>query len=1220
MKKHKIKRIMKRMSAVLLTAATALSSMNIGGIGMQTAYAQYASGTYTGLMDTWKGGSGDTQTTPGYNTWLLRYNTDSTSGSNFDYAYPNGGTISDVYYSGYVFRKAGVSLTCNLDLTGVSYIEFDLTRHSSDAGDGMFFTTISKETYDSTIYPASAGNATASSSAMQKKLKEETNNAVYKTATKGVKETKTYDCGSITGAQYLTLMNYSDGNGAAPLMEISEIRFYGPLPSYSDCHVTSAVMTGTDTIDYGASTTFTAAPTGGSYDPNHVKYQWYDNGNGSTHMMAGQTSNSITIKGDAASAGHTYYCQVYADNDAAGANNSGGWCSKKLNVSSPEFTTNLSNTAYLGLNGTATLTVAGKNYKSITWQKSSDNGTTWNNTGTTGTALTITDNNGNQNKMKYRAVLEGGTQTISNVCTVSVASPSFTTQPKSITVNEASNAAFSVAASNYTSLQWQKSTDGGKTFKDIEGETNGTLNVANTTLSMSGYQYRVIAKSGVGSTTSSAVSLTVSEVKPQVIAAPSNLSVIEGRTVTFAVNAKFYQSVQWQKSTDNGANWKNIDGATSPTYIQYEANLSQNGERYRAVLKNVNLSTTTADATLTVTSKKFVGFYVEYPSAEVDYKSTIKASDVFAIFRYDNGDASFCKNAEGLTFTGGKTDLYMGMLGEQTIKCYYNGINDPQSFTVNVVDKSAPAINEVDIAWADGEFDGTNLSNDKNKKLVITASATDNSDGKIKYSWSKDGKELSGSDNKLTIDGNSGNGVYKLTVSDETGNKVSRNITVNAWDFEAPSIKGFEMTPSTAWAAYRSISVEAEDNNALAARAYSYDEGKTWLKGDTFLVDRNGSFTVIVRDQAGNTAKRVIEVNNIDRDAPEITDINRYEEDGNVFVDVTATDATSAVTYGYKKENGDILWQSEGRFLIEKNTDRDKNGRTFYAKDEAGNVSSSKVYINSEYIDIPELTVSLNSTKYQTPSDTWVNKEDGVKLGFTVGNMKNLFGKFTWSNEAEDTEAQSTRVHDNGEYSATVYTVDGNGNKDEIAATLNYDVMNVDDAGPSIVVSHTDGKLVIETADNDSGVDKVYIQGGRYIEETLISVGDSEDGICYAEAMVNGDYRIRAVDKVGNESVKTYPVTDCRTVSSNDLPGMIIIAPEGEEDTDPTGTDDTDKDGHHKKGHWINGYTDGNVTIKVDIPDWLKGMLAEHPFSWDDGMTWGDDPTFTATENGISSL
>ncbi len=59
-------------------------------------------------------------------------------------------------------------------------------------------------------------------------------------------------------------------------------------------------------------------------------------------------------------------------------------------------------------------------------------------------------------------------------------------------------------------------------------------------------------------------------------------------------------TVQWQVSTDGGATFEDIPGATSST-LTFNATLADNGQKYRAVLTNSEGTVNTAIATLTVT-------------------------------------------------------------------------------------------------------------------------------------------------------------------------------------------------------------------------------------------------------------------------------------------------------------------------------------------------------------------------------------------------------------------------------------------------------------------------------------------------------------------------------------------------------------------------------------------------------------------------------------------
>jgi hypothetical protein len=57
--------------------------------------------------------------------------------------------------------------------------------------------------------------------------------------------------------------------------------------------------------------------------------------------------------------------------------------------------------------------------------------------------------------------------------------------------------------------------------------------------------------------------------------------------------------VQWQLSTNGGASFANISGATAKTY-SFSTIASQNGNQYRAIFTNTHGTVTTSVATLTV--------------------------------------------------------------------------------------------------------------------------------------------------------------------------------------------------------------------------------------------------------------------------------------------------------------------------------------------------------------------------------------------------------------------------------------------------------------------------------------------------------------------------------------------------------------------------------------------------------------------------------------------
>src|SRR5260370_34479898 len=88
---------------------------------------------------------------------------------------------------------------------------------------------------------------------------------------------------------------------------------------------------------------------------------------------------------------------------------------------------------------------------------------------------------------------------------------------------------------------------------------------------------------------------------PTITTQPVNQTVTAGQTATFAAAATGSPTptVQWQVSTDNGATFSILPGATSTT-LSFTTTLSQNRNQYQAVFTNSAGSAPTTAATLTV--------------------------------------------------------------------------------------------------------------------------------------------------------------------------------------------------------------------------------------------------------------------------------------------------------------------------------------------------------------------------------------------------------------------------------------------------------------------------------------------------------------------------------------------------------------------------------------------------------------------------------------------
>src|SRR5206468_1326484 len=135
------------------------------------------------------------------------------------------------------------------------------------------------------------------------------------------------------------------------------------------------------------------------------------------------------------------------------------------------------------------------------------------------------------------------------------------------------------------------------TFADIPGATSTTCSFTSAP-SDQGHQYRAVFTDACGSTNTLAATLTADDL-PVVTTNPVSQTVCSGATVTFTSTATSNandHTVQWQVSTDGGATFADIAGATSTT-LSFATVAGDNGHQYRAVFTDACGSTNSSAAT-----------------------------------------------------------------------------------------------------------------------------------------------------------------------------------------------------------------------------------------------------------------------------------------------------------------------------------------------------------------------------------------------------------------------------------------------------------------------------------------------------------------------------------------------------------------------------------------------------------------------------------------------
>jgi hypothetical protein len=149
------------------------------------------------------------------------------------------------------------------------------------------------------------------------------------------------------------------------------------------------------------------------------------------------------------------------------------------------------------------------------------------------------------------------------------------------------------------------SLDGGITWHPAMGRENWSYVFTTDNSGTLSVQSRAVDDSGNLEVPSPGITVTVNpatgSTPPTITTQPANQTVTAGQTVTFtaAATGSPTPTVQWQVSTDSGATFSILPGATSTT-LSFATTLSQNGNQYQAVFTNSAGTATTKTATLTV--------------------------------------------------------------------------------------------------------------------------------------------------------------------------------------------------------------------------------------------------------------------------------------------------------------------------------------------------------------------------------------------------------------------------------------------------------------------------------------------------------------------------------------------------------------------------------------------------------------------------------------------
>jgi LPXTG-motif cell wall-anchored protein len=388
----------------------------------------------------------------------------------------------------------------------------------------------------------------------------------------------------------------------------------------------------------------------------------------------------------------------------------------------------------------------------------------------------------------------------------------------------------------------------GVTFVD---NGDGTATIAGTPSGTGGsFPLGLHAVSSAGSDTA-ALDLVVNAA-PVITLGAADLTVGDGGTAVFTAAATGFPAptVQWIRSTDEGATYAVIPGATSTT-LAFTAALAENGYRYAATFGNASGTVTTLPATLTVTLTPTItsaaGASFTAGSAG-SFTVTTEGSPVPALSTASTlpGRLTFTDNGDGTATIAGTPGAGAGGTYPIAITAANGSLPDAtQSFVLTVLEPAAitsPA--------------ATTFTAGASSSFTVTTSAG----YPVARSLSESGVLPAGI---RFVDQGDGTAVFTGTPAVGTGGVY--NVTVSAANAPAPTVsQAFVLTVEEAGAITSPATLSVErgvdvDFTITTAHAYPAPTGVALTgalpNGLTFTDNGDGTATIAGRtlDPAGTS-------------------------------------------------------------------------------------------------------------------------------------------------------------------------------------------------------------------------------------------------------------------------------------------------------------------------------------------------------------------------------
>ena len=301
------------------------------------------------------------------------------------------------------------------------------------------------------------------------------------------------------------------------------------------------------------------------------------------------------------------------------------------------------------------------------------------------------------------------------------------------------------------------------------------------------------------------------------------------------------------------------------------------------------------------------------------------------------------------------------------------------------------------------------------------------------------GNEVTPKDGKYTIDITE-NGEIKILVIDKMGNEIVEDFYIKNIDKDKPKVKLKEVSQD--WSIYKDLEFEVEEETSgvkeLKINGNEIDisnTGKYLVK-----IEKNGEYTLDIKDNAGNSSIEKLEISKIDRTSPTIEISTQNTQDVETeIVNLKVTDQESGVKE--VKVNNEIInnINKNGEYQV---TVKENGPYVVSAIDNVGNSTTSNFEVNN--IIEKQTTQEEKISSGEEIEESEEQQRENNQSGNTVNNNNN-------SDTRKSTTDTNNRNSNNTNTENNVINENGGNIDDNNIVTDDYTTVEFDQEKQSVI-------------------------------------------------------------------------------------------------------------------------------------------------------------------------